>query len=118
MTENYSKHYSEKNFWDKVKKYISQIGQITIHKALTLYYVGIDPKTPKWAKVVVVAALGYLIFPLDAIPDLTPFAGYADDAGAIATALALILICIDKSHTFKADNKMNEWFGNLIDINK
>lgn len=112
MNENYSKHYSEKNFWEKVKKYTLQIGQVSVHKALTLYYVGIDPKTPKWAKGVVVAALGYLIFPLDAIPDLTPFAGYADDAGAIATAMASILVCIDKSHLSKADEKAKEWFGN------
>lgn len=113
MSENYSKHYSEKNFWEKICKYTLQIGQVTVQKALTLYYVGIDPKTPKWAKGVVVAALGYLIFPLDAIPDLTPFAGYADDAGAIATAMASILVSIDESHLIKADQKMQEWFGDL-----
>ena len=113
MSENYSKHYSEKNFWEKLRKYTLQIGQVTVQKALTLYYVGIDPKTPKWAKGVVVVALGYLIFPLDAIPDLTPFAGYADDAGAIATAMASILVSIDESHLIKADQKMQEWFGDL-----
>lgn len=113
MSENYSTHYSEKNFWEKIRKYTLQIGQVTVQKALTLYYVGVDPKTPKWAKGIVVAALGYLIFPLDAIPDLTPFVGYADDAGAIATAMASILVSINESHLTKADQKMKEWFGDF-----
>ena len=34
-------------------------------------------------KSVVVAALLYFIFPIDAIPDITPFIGYLDDLGVI-----------------------------------
>ena len=82
MSDDYAEHYSERSFWGKVKRYAKQIGKATVEKALILYYVGVDSKTPKWAKGVIAASLGYLIFPLDSIPDLTPFVGYADDAGA------------------------------------
>ncbi len=112
MEDNYSKHYSDSSFWDKIGKYAKQIGRKTLHSALILYYVGVDNKTPSWAKGVILASLGYLIFPFDAIPDLTPFAGYADDAGAIASALAAIAGSITIEHKNKADHKIGEWFEN------
>jgi uncharacterized membrane protein YkvA (DUF1232 family) len=74
-------------------------------------YVGNDPKTPTSAKGVVAAALGYFIVPLDAIPDMAPFVGYADDLGAVAAAMAMIASCISKRHVQKAKMKTEEWFG-------
>ncbi len=114
MEDNYAKHYSEKSFWDKIKKYAKQIGNKTLHSALILYYVGVDKQTPSWAKGVILASLGYLIFPFDAIPDITPFAGYADDAGAIASALAAIAGSITNEHKSKADQKIVEWFEDSV----
>ena len=111
MKEEFSQHYSEQSFWEKVKKYAKQIGRATLEKALLLYYVGIDRNTPFWAKGVISAALGYLIFPIDAIPDFIPFVGYADDAVAIASALATVALCISQEHKDKAREKIREWFG-------
>jgi uncharacterized membrane protein YkvA (DUF1232 family) len=111
VNDEYSQHYSEQSFWDKVKRCAKVIGRATLEKAFLLYYVGVDPNTPVWAKGVISAALGYLIFPLDAIPDLTPFVGYADDVGAIAAALAAVAMCISKGHQDKAREKVKEWFG-------
>jgi uncharacterized membrane protein YkvA (DUF1232 family) len=107
---DYKEHYSEESFWGKVKKYGRKVGAETLEKVLILYYVGIDPLTPKWAKGVIAGALGYFIFPLDAIPDLTPIVGYADDLGAITAALAAIAMCITKEHKNKAKEKLKEWF--------
>ena len=39
---------------------------------------------PAADKGVIIAALGFLISPLDFIPDLIPVAGYTDDALALA----------------------------------
>lgn len=111
MKDEYSRHYSERSFWEKVRKFAKQMGRATLEKALVLYYVGIDKKTPTWAKGVITAALGYLIFPLDALPDMTPFVGYADDMGALAAALAAVAVCISSEHTEKAKEKMKDWFG-------
>jgi uncharacterized membrane protein YkvA (DUF1232 family) len=111
MNEDYSKHYSDDSFWSKVKNFAKVAGKEIIEKALILYYVGMDPKSPTWAKGIVTAALGYFIFPLDAIPDLAPFFGYADDFGAIAVALGAIASCISQSHLDQAKAKVAEWFG-------
>ena len=105
-----SSHYSEASFWEKVKGSAKTAGKEVLEKALILYYVGIDPHTPAWAKGIVAAALGYFIFPLDAIPDLAPFVGYSDDLGAIAAALAAIAACISKTHVSDAKAKVAEWF--------
>jgi uncharacterized membrane protein YkvA (DUF1232 family) len=111
MNDEYSSYYSAKSFRDKVRRHAGVIGRATLEKALILYYVGIDRKTPTWAKGVITAALGYLIFPLDVLADVTPFVGYADDAGAIASALAAVALSISKEHVDQAQAKMKQWFG-------
>lgn len=45
---------------------------------------------------VVLFALGYFIFPFDAVPDLIPFVGYTDDAAVIAAAVATIGSTLNK----------------------
>lgn len=42
-----------------------------------------DREAARWAKALVVAVLAYVIFPLDALPDLAPYVGWLDDAGLI-----------------------------------
>jgi uncharacterized membrane protein YkvA (DUF1232 family) len=50
-----------------------------------------DGRVPLWRKLVGVAAVAYLIWPFDLIPDFIPVIGYLDDAG-ILTAAALFLV--------------------------
>jgi uncharacterized membrane protein YkvA (DUF1232 family) len=49
-----------------------------------------DPKASIWAKLLVVAAIGYVVCPIDLIPDAIPFFGWLDDAG-IVIAMRLVL---------------------------
>ena len=111
MNDDYSKHFSDDSFWDKLRNFAKQAGREVVEKALILYYVGIDPNTPGWAKTAIGAALGYFIFPLDAIADILPFVGFADDLGALAMALAAVASCIKQEHIEKAKVKAVEWFG-------
>jgi len=115
MAENqsneYSKEYSEESFWEKVKKYALKAGKEVIEKALMLYYCLQDKDTPKWAKGVIVAALGYFIFPMDAIPDFTPVVGYADDLGVLVAAFATVATYIKEEHKQKAKETLKTWFG-------
>jgi uncharacterized membrane protein YkvA (DUF1232 family) len=111
MNEDYGKHFNDDDFWKKVSSVAKNAGREVIEKCLILYYCANDPKTPVWAKGVIAAALGYFIFPLDAIPDLTPFVGYADDMGAIVAATAALGASITKAHINSARKKAIEWFG-------
>jgi len=116
MTQNesikdYSREYEEESFWQKVRTYAITAGKVVIEKALVLYYCLQDPNTPKWAKSVIIGALGYFIMPLDAIPDLTPIVGFSDDLGALACAMAIVAVHITTKHQEKAREKLNKWFG-------
>ncbi len=54
------------------------------------YYAAIDPATPRKAKAVLFAAVGYFIMPADAIPDFIAGFGFTDDATVLATALTIV----------------------------
>ena len=44
---------------------------------------------------VILMALGYFVMPADAVPDLIPVVGWADDATVIATAVATLGAALD-----------------------
>jgi len=82
-------------FWGKLKKFAKIAGKDVIEKALQLYYAAQRPEIPTWAKSVIYGALGYFIFPADAIPDIIPVVGYADDLGVLVAAIATVSIYIN-----------------------
>ena len=82
-----------------------------MEKALLLYYAMQEEKAPAWAKATIAAALGYFIVPLDAIADLTPAVGYADDLGVLALAVAAVATYINEDVRKKTAEKMHDWFG-------
>ena len=109
--EDYEHAYSEANFWEKLKRFAKAAGKEVVEKALLLYYAGQEEDAPAWAKATIVASLGYFIAPLDAIVDLTPAIGYADDLGVLALALAAVASYINDDVRNKAADKIERWFG-------
>lgn len=83
----YSSEYSESKFWNKLKAKARDIGREAVFNALQLYYLMTDGEVPFTIKMEILGALGYLILPVDAIPDFIPIVGYTDDAGAILFVL-------------------------------
>ena len=61
-------------------------------------------------KAKIIAALAYLVFPLDLIPDAIPLAGILDD-GALLYALFRLFVTIDDSVKAQARAKVRQWFG-------
>ena len=109
--DEYAKNYSEDNLWDKVRDNVSSIGMSLIYKAFQLYYVAQSDACPMKVKAGIIAALGYLISPIDLIPDLMPVVGYSDDAAAIAFALAAAQAYITPEIKKQAKDRMREIFG-------
>lgn len=109
--KKYSETYSETSFWNKVKEVAKKVGAKGIYAALILYYVLQREDVPKKAKAIIIGALGYFIFPLDLIPDITPLIGYADDIGALLLAIGKVSMYIDKSVKDQAKIKIKDWFN-------
>lgn len=50
-----------------------------------------DPAVPRGVRVRLVLLVGYLVMPLDLVPDVIPVIGYADDAVVVALALRSVV---------------------------
>ena len=90
----YEKNYSENKFWDKLGTVAKKAGIKVVYAALLLYYVLKNPMTPRKDRNKILGALGYLILPLDLIPDWIPVAGYTDDLAALTWAIYTVAKCI------------------------
>lgn len=112
----YQGHYSENAFWDKIRRIASKAGAKVVYYALVLFYTLTDPATPLKYKTVIAGALGYLILPVDIIPDILPFAGLADDWAALIAAVSYVIGAISEENKEKAKVKVRSLFQEA-DIN-
>jgi uncharacterized membrane protein YkvA (DUF1232 family) len=103
--------YSDESFWEKVGRFASAAGREVVEKALVLYYAMLEPDVPTWAKGTIVGALGYFIMPLDAISDVMPAVGYADDLGVLVAALAAVAAHVSPEIRERAAEKLDAFFG-------
>lgn len=109
----YQEKYSDDSFWKKLKNNAAKISNVAIEKALTLYFAMKDEETPLWAKTVIAGALGYFIFPLDAVPDILPALGYSDDTVTLIVALVTVGMNIKDKHVKQAQEKAKSWYEKL-----
>ncbi len=109
--ESSQNHYSDEKFWNKILKYSKKAGKTTVYSSLLLYFTAKNPAVPKSAKLTIIGALGYLIFPADALPDFIPVIGLVDDASIIAFALYQVISHIDQATKQRAHDQMVAWFG-------
>ena len=109
--QKYEQHYNDSSFLDKVTKYGKLIGITAMYKAVQLWFVLQKPDVPAGTKAVIMGALGYLIAPLDFLPDLLPVLGYTDDIVAITFALIKVQGYIDEEVERKSKKLLTKIFG-------
>ena len=113
INSEFSKYYSEKSLWEKIKKFSKAAGTKVIYAVLLLYYAMKDNSVSLKTKVFIAASLGYFILPTDAIFDLTPIIGYSDDLGVLLFALKQISSAITPAVKENARKKIEEWFAEI-----
>ena len=109
--QKYEQHYSDANFLEKATRYGKLIGINALYKAVQLWFVMQKPDVPAGTKAVIMGALGYLIAPLDFLPDLLPVLGYTDDIVAITFALIKVQGYIDEEVERKSKKLLTKIFG-------
>lgn len=82
-----------------------------VEKALLLYALLTARDTPAWVRALVLAALAYLINPLDAVPDALPGIGLADDLAVLALAVERAYRYITPAVRERAKALAPEWLG-------
>lgn len=111
----YADNYSEENLLHKISKFGAHIGLELLYKAAQLWCVLQKPEVPAKDKALIMGALGYLITPLDFLPDLTPVLGYSDDLVAITFALLKVQGYIDDEVKAEAKALLAKVFdGNAV----
>lgn len=109
--KKYIKKFSEQKLWRRMKHYSKMAGIKTVYTVLLLYYAFRRKETPSWAKNIIIGTLGYLLSPIDAIPDLTPLIGYTDDVGVLTFGLVTIAAYVNEEVRQKAKKNLHKWFG-------
>jgi uncharacterized membrane protein YkvA (DUF1232 family) len=113
INSEFSKYYSEKSLWEKIKKFSKAAGTKVIYAVLLLYYAMKDNSVSLKTKLFIAASLGYFILPTDAIFDLTPIIGYSDDLGVLLFALKQISSALTPAVKENARKKIEEWFTDI-----
>ena len=111
--KKYIPNFSENGLWKKLSAHASKLGQKTIYSVLLLFYAYRRKETPYWAKNIVLGVLGYLITPIDFIPDLTPIIGYTDDIGILSFGLVTIAAFVNDDVKVESRAKLAKWFDTL-----
>ncbi|WP_116124877.1 YkvA family protein [Lewinella sp. IMCC34183] len=106
---SFPSYFTPKRFWARLGSIARAAGTKTVYSALLLYYAYERKDTPAWAKRTILGVLGYLLMPLDAVPDLTPILGYTDDLGVLAVGLATVAVYINRDVRDRARAKLGQW---------
>ncbi|MBO6188808.1 MAG: DUF1232 domain-containing protein [Prevotella sp.] len=107
---NYANKFSKKDFVEKIARIAKSAGAKLVYAALILYYTLQSDKVSATNKAMIIGALGYLISPLDVVPDAIPIAGLADDLGVLVFVLKKVWTDIDPDIQTKARERLSKWF--------
>lgn len=89
---------------------LRRAGRTIARPALECFELLVDASTPHQVRVTVLAALTYLLLPLDLIPDFIPAAGFSDDLVALTALLGLCTRHISPDIRARAQRRLDHWF--------
>ncbi len=101
------------DFLMKIFGLVHRAGVQITYSALLLSLAYKRKETPKWAKRIVLGALAYLLAPVDAIPDLSPFLGFTDDLGVLLFGLVSIAGYVNQDVRERAREILGQWIPDL-----
>ena len=83
----YKDKFTASEFVEKISRVAKRAGSKFVYAALILYYTLESDKVSIKDKAIIIGALGYLISPLDVMPDAIPIAGLSDDLAVLIYVL-------------------------------
>ena len=107
---SYANKFSQTDFVEKIASIAKRAGAKLVYAALILYYTLQSDKISTANKAMIIGALGYMISPLDVIPDAIPIAGLTDDLAVLLFVLKKVWTDIDPEIQQKAKDRLSKWF--------
>ena len=93
-----------------LRRLLRRAGRTLARPALECLELLLDGKTPPQVRITMVAALTYLLVPMDLIPDFIPAAGFSDDLVAVTALLGLCTTHLNDEIRRRAQRKLDRWF--------
>ena len=107
---SYSNKFTNGDFIEKISRIAKRAGAKLVYASLILYYTLQSDKVSVKDKAIIIGALGYLISPLDVIPDAIPIAGLGDDLAVLIYVLNKVWGDVSEDVKKKAKSKLSKWF--------
>ena len=107
----YANKFSANGFVDKIAKIAKMAGAKLVYAALVLFYTLQSGNVSTKDKAIIIAALGFLISPIDAIPDAIPIIGLTDDFAVLIFVLKKVWGDVSEDVKEKAKSKLAKWFN-------
>jgi uncharacterized membrane protein YkvA (DUF1232 family) len=89
---------------------VRRAGRTVARPALECFEMLLDGGTPHQARLTVLAALTYLLLPVDLIPDFLPAIGFGDDMVALTALLSLCGRHLTPEIRRRAQSRLDRWF--------
>ena len=106
----YKDKFTQNGFVEKISRIAKRAGVKLVYAALILYYTLESDRVSIKDKAIIIGALGYLIRPLDVIPDAIPIAGLGDDLAVLIYVLRKVWDEVSDDVKAKAKTKLSQWF--------
>ena len=106
----YKDRFTNNGFVEKISRIARRAGSKLVYAALLLYYTLESDKISLKDKAIIIGALGYLISPLDVIPDAIPIAGLVDDLAVLIYVLNKVWGNVNEDVKAKSREKLLQWF--------
>ena len=107
---SYANKFSQSEFVEKIARIAKRAGSKLVYAALILFYTLQSDKVSTKDKAMIIGALGYMISPLDVIPDAIPIVGLTDDMAVLLYVLKKIWNDVDPAVSARAKEKLSKWF--------
>ncbi len=91
----YEKYFSENELWQKVEKFGKTMGATILYPVLLLYNLLKSNEVNLKEKAMIIGTLGYVILPLDFLPDALP-GGFTDDELGLLAAITALASCLSE----------------------
>ena len=107
---SYANKFSNSEFVEKIARIAKRAGAKLVYVALILYYALHSDKVSTTDKAIIIGALGYMISPLDVLPDAIPIVGLTDDLAVLLYVLKKVWGNVEPDIKDKAMQKLTKWF--------